>query len=286
MQLIECPRDAMQGIQTFIPTSTKIKYLNKLLRVGFHTLDFGSFVSPNAIPQMQDTARVLDGLNLEQSATKLLAIIANIRGAKAALEHAQIDYLGYPLSISETFQQRNTNKSIANALDDVAAIKELCEAKQKKLVVYISMGFGNPYNDPYSVEHLAQFTGILATLEADVVSLSDTIGVATPEQIEEIFKQIARAYPTIDLGVHLHSNPNTASAKIKAALKAGCSRIDGAILGYGGCPMAKDELTGNINTATIIETLNEFSPGLVSINNEAFTVAENFAKNNVFGVYQ
>ncbi len=286
MQLIECPRDAMQGIHAFIPTEIKINYLNKLLRVGFHTLDVGSFVSPKAIPQMADTAQVLAGLNLTDTRTRLLAIIANMRGAREAAAHKTIDYLGYPLSISETFQQRNTNKSISQALEDVAAIQALCKEQDKQLVVYISMAFGNPYNDPYSLDYLEQFAGVLASLEVDVVSLSDTVGVATPAQLSEVFTKLSTTYPAMPMGVHLHSNPATAAAKITAALQAGCTRFDGAVLGYGGCPMAKDELTGNIDTATIIAALSATNPRSLQLNMDAYQEAAQYAQSEVFGKYQ
>lgn len=285
MQLIECPRDAMQGIKTFIPTETKIEYLNSLLKVGFHTLDFGSFVSPKAIPQLSDTAEVLSQLELESSNTKLLAIIANQRGANEALLHPEINYLGYPLSISETFQQRNTNRSITHAIEDVAQIQDMCQKANRKLVTYISMGFGNPYGDPYSVEVVEQFTGILVTLGVTIISLSDTIGIAQPDQIASLFRHLSNTYPEVEFGVHLHSNPATAGEKVKAALDAGCKRFDGAILGYGGCPMAEDELVGNIDTRTTISILQSEKIDL-GLNLEALIEAEQIASQKVFGVYQ
>ncbi len=282
MQIIECPRDAMQGIKEFIPTNIKIEYLNKLLQVGFDTLDFGSFVSPKAIPQLKDTKEVLSGLKLEGSSTKLLAIIANYRGAEEAMAFEQISYLGYPLSISETFQQKNTNKSISAALEDVSKIRELCGKNKKKLVVYISMAFGNPYNDPFSVDYLEQFTDVLTTLGADIISLSDTIGIATPVQIKDIFSNFNNTYPEINFGVHLHSTKETAAEKIRAALKAGCERFDGAILGYGGCPMAKNELVGNIDTRIILEEIKKCASASPKIDFEAFQLAEEFAAQGVF----
>ncbi|MCF6360337.1 MAG: hydroxymethylglutaryl-CoA lyase [Cyclobacteriaceae bacterium] len=285
MQIIECPRDAMQGIHEFIPTQTKIEYLNKLLKVGFHTLDFGSFVSPKAIPQLKDTSEVLRGLDLGDSRSKLLAIIANYRGATNAVAYDEISVLGYPLSISETFQQRNTNKSISAALEDVSRIAALCNKNNKEFVVYISMAFGNPYNDPYSIDYLEQFTDVLTTLGVDVISLSDTIGIARPEQIKSIFSLFSNAYPEINFGVHLHSTKETASEKVKAALKAGCERFDGAILGYGGCPMAKDELVGNIDTRVIIEEANSSCGAKPTLNMDAFIEAESFASHDVFGKY-
>lgn len=284
MQIIECPRDAMQGISQFIPTQTKIEYLNSLLKVGFHTLDFGSFVSPKAIPQLGDTAEVLSELNLTTTQTKLLAIIANERGANDALSHPEVNYLGYPLSISETFQQRNTNRSIAHAIEDVSRIQEMCSKADRELVTYISMGFGNPYGDPYSVEIVDQFSDILATLGVNIISLSDTIGVAQPDQIGELFSRLSSKYPGVQFGVHLHSNPDTASGKVKAALNAGCNRFDGAILGFGGCPMAEDELVGNINTRTILSEIKSKSISL-DLNMEAFKAAEIIAAERVFGKY-
>ena len=285
MQIVECPRDAMQGVEGFIPTQIKIEYLNRLLKVGFHTLDFGSFVSPKAIPQLRDTKEVLNGLHLNETKTKLLAIIANQRGAEEALVHSEISYLGYPLSISETFQQRNTNKSIANALEDVSFINELCTQKGKKLITYISMGFGNPYGDPYSVDYLEQFTDVLSTLGVQIISLSDTIGIAEPIQIKNIFSSLSKKYPTIDFGVHLHSNPANAAEKVRSALEVGCKRFDGAILGYGGCPMAEDELVGNINTRTIITEIDKHGLKL-NLNMDAFDEAELFASKEVYWKYQ
>ncbi len=285
MQIIECPRDAMQGIQEFIPTEVKVEYLNKLLKVGFHTLDFGSFVSPKAIPQLKDSNEVLAGLNLGVSKTKLLAIIANNRGAMEAVVHQEISYLGYPLSISETFQQRNTNKSIAAALEDVSSIQELCAKNRKELVVYISMAFGNPYDDPYSIDYLEQFTDILTTLGVDIISLSDTIGVASANQIKKMFSLFSYTYPEINFGAHLHATKETAAEKIKAALEAGCERFDGAILGYGGCPMAKDELVGNIDTKVIIDEVNKSCNAQLKLDMDAFQDAENYASLHVFGKY-
>ncbi len=285
MQIIECPRDAMQGVKDFIPTQVKIEYLNKLLKVGFQSLDFGSFVSPKAIPQLSDTQEVLKGLELDKTHTKLLAIIANKRGATEALAHTEISYLGYPLSISETFQQRNTNKSIADALEDVSQINELCLKNDRKLVTYISMGFGNPYGDPYSIDFLAQFTDVLTTLGIEIISISDTIGIATPAQIEDIFSLFSNAYPEVNFGVHLHSTPQTAALKIRAALKVGCERFDGAILGYGGCPMANDDLVGNLNTRTIISEINTYSKTNLQLDMDAFNEAEKFASQEIFGKY-
>jgi hydroxymethylglutaryl-CoA lyase len=252
MKIIECPRDAMQGLHDFIPTQDKVRYINQLLKVGFDTIDFGSFVSPKAIPQMRDTAEVLEQLQWKQSASKLLAIVANTRGAEEAAKHESIAFLGFPLSISETFQIRNTNKSIAEALNALEEIQNICEAKNKKLVTYISMGFGNPYGDPYAVELVGQFVDILNTMGSDVISLADTVGSATPDEIRSLFESLVGQYPKTELGVHLHSTPQHATQKIDAAFKAGCTRFDGAIKGYGGCPMAKDDLVGNLATETIL----------------------------------
>jgi hydroxymethylglutaryl-CoA lyase len=257
MKIIECPRDAMQGLNDFIPTEQKIHYINKLLQVGFDTIDFGSFVSPKAIPQMRDTENVLAGLEWKKSKSKLLAIIANIKGAEDAVVHEGITYLGFPLSLSETFQQRNTNKSIAEALNTLLGIQEICREKNKILVTYISMGFGNPYNDPYDVKQVAQFVDILATLGVKIISLSDTIGVSNRESITYLFSNLSKSFPEIEFGAHLHSNPATAYEKIQAAYAAGCRRFDGAIRGFGGCPMANDELVGNIATETILKYLND-----------------------------
>ena len=257
MKIIECPRDAMQGLHDFVPTDLKIEYINKLLKVGFNTIDFGSFVSPKAIPQMRDTAEVLDGLELGSSKSKLLAIVANVKGAEIASNFEEIQYLGYPLSLSETFQQRNTNRSIDTAFDNLAEIQDICQSDDKTLVVYLSMGFGNPYGDPYEIDYVGQFVNRLDEMEIDVVSLADTIGVATPEIISPLFRTLIPKFPHIEFGAHLHSTPATAKAKVKAAFDGGCRRIDGAVRGFGGCPMAKDDLTGNMATETIIEFLNE-----------------------------
>lgn len=255
MKIIECPRDAMQGLEGFIPTVHKIRYLNQLLRVGFDTIDFGSFVSAKAIPQMRDTAQVLEDLILENNNTKLLAIVANTRGAFEACKYDTITYLGFPLSLSDTFQQRNTNKSIGEALNALEEIKSECVKFNKKLVTYISMGFGNPYDDPYDVELVLGFIDVLKTLGSDVISIADTIGISTPESIRHLFTMVSKQYPTLEIGVHLHSTPHTAIEKIEAAYQSGCKRFDGAIRGFGGCPMAKDDLVGNLATENILEYL-------------------------------
>lgn len=255
MKLIECPRDAMQGLHDFIPTADKIRYINQLLKVGFDTIDFGSFVSPKAIPQLRDTADVYNQLNWKESTSKLLAIVANTRGATEASQFEGITYLGFPMSISETFQQRNTNKSISEALNELVEIKNICVNKGKRLVTYVSMGFGNPYNDPYAVDLVGQFVDILVTLGSDVISLSDTIGVSTPENISYLFTSLSKTYPSTEIGVHLHSHPAKAIEKIEAAFQSGCKRFDGAIKGFGGCPMADDALVGNMATETILAYL-------------------------------
>jgi hydroxymethylglutaryl-CoA lyase len=249
----------MQGLHDFIPTELKTRYLNALLQVGFDTLDFGSFVSPKAIPQMKDTAEVLEKLELSNSTCKLLAIIANIRGAEDSCRYAQISYLGFPLSLSETFQQRNTNKSIATAFEELKEIQNLSVKSNKILVVYLSMGFGNPYGDPYDGAYLEEFVSRLNQLEIKVVCPSDTIGVSAPDNIQFLFSSLIKKFPHIEFGAHLHSTPSTALEKLEAAYKAGCRRFDGALRGFGGCPMAKDELTGNMATETIIQYFESIS---------------------------
>lgn len=272
MKIIECPRDAMQGMAEFIPTERKVKYLNQLLKVGFDTIDFGSLVSAKAIPQLRDTTEVLMQLDMTETKSRLLAIVANTRGAEEAARHEAITYLGFPLSISETFQQRNTNKSIAEALNSLAEIQEICHKKNKTLVTYISMGFGNPYGDPYDVDLVGKFADILSTLEVKIISLADTIGVSQPDQIKYLFESLTRQFYNIEFGVHLHSNPSTAVEKINAAVAAGCQRFDGAIKGYGGCPMAEDKLVGNLATETILSCLDlkKINP---PIDSEAFVLA-------------
>lgn len=257
MKLIECPRDAMQGLDTFIPTERKIEYINQLLKIGFDTIDFGSFVSPKAIPQLRDTAAVLAGLRWKESKSKLLVIVANTRGAEEASLHEGIAYIGFPLSISETFQLRNTNKSIAEALNALEEIKNICLKTDKKLVTYISMGFGNPYGDAYSVDLVNEFVTIVSSMGSDVISLADTIGASTPEGVSYLFTSLSKQFPSLEIGAHLHSNPATARQKIEAAYRAGCKRFDGAILGFGGCPMAEDKLVGNLATETIVNFLKD-----------------------------
>jgi len=257
IKLVECPRDAMQGWKSFIPTERKIEYINSLLRVGFDTIDFGSFVSPKAIPQMADTKEVLKGLNLDGSNSKLLAIIANIRGAEEASVYDEISFLGFPFSISETFQQRNTNSSIAESLNRVEEIQRICVAGHKQLVIYISMGFGNPYNDPYSEEIVFDWVTRLTKLGINIISLADTVGIATEAQVKRITKYVIELLPGIEVGVHLHSTPVNWKEKLEAAVDAGCFRFDGALKGIGGCPMANDELVGNMNSEWMIDYFEE-----------------------------
>lgn len=252
IKLIECPRDAMQGWVHFIPTEQKVKYLNELLTVGFDTLDCGSFVSPKAIPQMADTAVVIPQLDLSKTQTKLLTIIANVRGAEEAVQYGEITYLGFPFSVSPTFQQRNTNSTIAESLARVEVIQELCVKKNKQLVIYISMAFGNPYGDAYNEETVFTWIKKMSNLGITIVSLADTVGVATPEQVLHMTKYVIDQFPGLETGVHLHSTPFNREGKIEAALQAGCRRFDGALNGIGGCPMANDELVGNMDTVQII----------------------------------
>ena len=250
--LVECPRDAMQGWPQIIPTERKIEYLNALLRVGFDTLDFGSYVSAKAIPQMADTAGVLKGLDLRGVQTKLLAIVANFRGAEEAANQEAIRYLGFPFSVSETFQLRNTNKTIEGSFATVEEIQELCAARQKELVVYLSMGFGNPYGDPWNEEIVYEWAAALAKLDVRTISVADTVGVATPEHVFSIVDFLIKQLPHVTIGVHLHSTHQNRIPKIDAALEAGCRRFDGALKGIGGCPMAGNDLVGNMDTEWMI----------------------------------
>lgn len=257
VKIIECPRDAMQGIKSFIPTEQKVQYLQSLLSVGFDSLDFGSFVSPKAIPQMQDTAEVLSRLDLSATQSKLLAIVANTKGAEMAAQYAEIRYLGFPFSISENFQMRNTHKTIAESIVTLQEILEISQKKGKEVVAYLSMGFGNPYGDPWNVEIVAEWTEKLDQMGVSILSLSDTIGSSTPEDITYLFSNLIPKYPHIEFGAHLHTTPDTWYEKIDAAFKAGCIRFDGAIKGYGGCPMAKDDLTGNMPTEKMLTYFSE-----------------------------
>ena len=252
VKIIECPRDAMQGIKTFIPTDRKVAYIQALLRVGFDSIDFGSFVSPKAIPQMADTAAVLSQLDLSQTKSKLLAIIANTQGAALAVQHPEITYVGFPFSISENFQMRNTHKTIAESLITLDEILNLADQHNKEVVTYISMGFGNPYGDPWSVDIVGEWTEILANMGIKILSLSDTVGSSSPEVISYLFSNLIPKYPQIEFGAHLHTTPNLWHEKVDAAYMAGCRRFDGAIQGFGGCPMAKDDLTGNMPTEKML----------------------------------
>ncbi|MFK8302914.1 hydroxymethylglutaryl-CoA lyase [Capnocytophaga stomatis] len=252
VKIIECPRDAMQGFKNFIPTEKKIDYIQSLLNVGFDTIDFGSFVSPKAIPQMADTSQVLEKLDLSKTKSKLLAIVANQRGADEALSFQQIDYLGYPFSISENFQMRNTHKTIAESLITLDYIKNQTEKHGKELVVYLSMGFGNPYGDPWNEEIVEQWVEKLTQKGVQIISLSDTVGSATGEVITNLFSYLIPKYPNVEFGAHFHTSVNNWFEKVDNAYKSGCLRFDGAIRGYGGCPMAKDELVGNMPTEKLI----------------------------------
>lgn len=257
VKIIECPRDAMQGLHDFIPTDIKANYINQLLKVGFDTIDFGSFVSPKAIPQLKDTAEVLNQLNLSTTKSKLLAIVANQRGAIDACNFEEINYLGFPFSISETFQQRNTNSSIEESLVRVADIQNLCIKNNKKLVVYISMAFGNPYGDIWNSDIVIEWTKKLADLGVEIIALSDTTGVSNPENISYLFSNTIPEFQNIEIGAHLHTTPDTWEEKVNAAYKSGCMRFDGAIKGFGGCPMATDDLTGNMATENLIQYFNQ-----------------------------
>ena len=252
IKIIECPRDAMQGIKTMIPTTQKVTYIQSLLRVGFDTIDFGSFVSPKAIPQMQDTAEVLASLDLSQTKSKLLAIVANTQGAVRASQFSEIQYLGFPFSISENFQMRNTHKTIAESLISLQEILEIASKSNKEVVAYLSMGFGNPYGDPWNVDIVGEWTEKLSKLGIKILSLSDTVGNSTAESISYLFSNLIPIYPNIEFGAHLHTTPDKWFEKVDAAFKAGCNRFDGAIQGFGGCPMASNHLTGNMPTEKLL----------------------------------
>lgn len=257
VKIIECPRDAMQGIKPFIPTKEKVRYIQSLLGCGFDTIDVGSFVSPKAIPQMADTAAVLAQLDLSRTSSKLLAIVANVRGASDAVQHPAIDYLGFPFSISENFQMRNTHKTIAESVAALQEIFHIAAAANKEVVTYISMGFGNPYGDPWNVDIVGEWTERLARMGAKILSLSDTVGTSDAETIDYLFSHLIPKYPTIEFGAHLHTTPTKWHEKVNAAYKAGCRRFDGAVQGLGGCPMAKDELTGNMPTEKMLSYFTE-----------------------------
>lgn len=270
IKLVECPRDAMQGWKKFIPTEKKIEYINSLLKVGFDTIDFGSFVSPKSIPQMADTKDVLRGLDISGSNTNLLAIIANVRGALDAVEFEEINYLGFPFSVSETFQQRNTNSSIQESLTTVQEIHNLCLKSDKQLVVYMSMGFGNPYNDHYSEEIVFEWVEKLAAMDIRIISLADTVGLASVSKIETMTRYLIESLPEIEIGVHLHSTQTNWKTKLEAAVNAGCLRFDGALKGIGGCPMANDELVGNMDSELMINYFKQ-KELLIGLNNEALS---------------
>jgi hydroxymethylglutaryl-CoA lyase len=276
IKLIECPRDAMQGWKRFIPTEKKVEYINSLLQVGFDTIDFGSFVSPKAIPQMADTAEVVKNLELTDSPSKLLAIIANYRGAEAASVYEQITYLGFPFSVSETFQQRNTNSSIEESLGRVEEVQNLCTKTGKELVIYISMGFGNPYGDAYDEEIVFEWVNKLVAMDIGIISLADTVGIATPQQVYEMTSYLVESLPGTEIGVHLHSTSENWKDKLDAAVKAGCKRFDGALKGIGGCPMADDELVGNMNSERMIEYFEEHHL-LQGLNKEALEKSQRMA---------
>lgn len=277
VKLIECPRDAMQGIKShFIPTASKVQYMNALLRVGFDTIDFGSFVSPKAIPQMRDTAKVLSKLDLSKTESKLLAIVANVRGAEQASQFEEINYLGYPFSISENFQMRNTGKTIEESIVILEEILNIAVKSNKQVVAYLSMGFGNPYGDPWNVDIVAEWTRKLSTMGVAILSLSDTIGSSTSKTISYLFSNLIPKYPAIEFGAHLHSSPSTWYEKVNAAYNAGCNRFDGAIRGYGGCPMAKDELLGNMPTEKLVSYFTQ-QKAVTNINAMRFESAYNEA---------
>jgi len=276
IKLIECPRDAMQGIKMFIPTEQKVKYIQSLLGCGFDTIDFGSFVSPRAIPQTVNTAEVLSKLDLSKTKSKLLAIVANVRGAQDAVLHEDIDYLGFPFSISENFQMRNTHKTIQQSVETLKQIFDIAHTAQKEVVTYISMGFGNPYGDPWNVDIVGQWTEKLASMGAKILSLSDTIGSSDPETIHYLFSNLIPKYPNIEFGAHLHTTPTKWHEKVEAAYKAGCTRFDGAVQGFGGCPMAKDELTGNMPTEKMLSYFTAVKAN-TGLNPMAFEAAYNKA---------
>ena len=283
VKLIECPRDAMQGIKDWIPTHKKVQYIQSLLNCGFDTIDFGSFVSPKAIPQMVDTAEVLSKLVMSSTQTKLLAIVANVRGAKAAVAHPEITYLGYPFSISENFQMRNTHKTIAQSVATLSEILTLASASNKQVVTYLSMGFGNPYGDPWSLDIVGQWAQKLSQMGVTILSLSDTVGSSTPETISYLFSNLTPTYPNIEFGAHLHTTPSAWHEKVDAAYKAGCRRFDGAIQGFGGCPMAKDELTGNMPTEKMLSYFTT-QKATTNIRTMSFESAHNTAS-DIFNNY-
>ena len=280
IKIVECPRDAMQGLNDFIPTDLKIQYINKLLQVGFDTIDFGSFVSAKAIPQLRDTVEVLAGLNIANTKTKLLAIVANVRGAEDAVKHKAITYLGFPFSVSETFQMRNTNTTITQSFENVKAIQQLCTQNNKQLVIYISMGFGNPYGEVWNTEIVKIWVEKIQAIGVKIISLADTVGVARPDDISYIFNSLIPTFTHVEFGVHLHCTSDTWQPKTNAAFKAGCQRFDTAMKGFGGCPMAKDKLTGNLATENLVQYMLSNKINLpIDINK--FNDALNFS-NHVF----
>ena len=283
VKLIECPRDAMQGIHEYIPFELKVKYINLLLKCGFDTIDFGSFVSPKAIPQLKDTVEVLDKLDVISNGTKLLAIIANVRGAEEAAKFDKITYLGYPFSLSETFQQRNTNRSISVAYEDLKEMQNICVKNNKELVVYFSMGFGNPYGDPWNAEIVSEWLEKLTKVDIKIFSLADTVGTANHDDIASVFKTVMQTYPHLEIGAHFHARPEERNAKISAAWDASCRRFDMAMLGFGGCPMAEDELVGNISTEFMLGFLRDknISTGI----NEDALVESKIVATEIFGKY-
>lgn len=276
VRLVECPRDAMQGWPHFIPTEKKVAYINALLKVGFDTIDFGSFVSPRAIPQMADTAEVLKKLDIPVNGPHMLAIVANQRGAADAVGYDSITHLGFPFSVSETFQRRNTNAGIEESLQTVEGIQDLCLKNNKQLVIYISMGFGNPYGDLYNEEIVLHWVQKMVDMGVNIISIADTVGIATAEQVYSVMKALIPAYPAEQIGVHLHSSSVNWKAKVDAALKAGCLRFDGALKGIGGCPMADDELVGNMNSSLMIPYFQQLDL-LPAINEQALLEATQLA---------
>lgn len=284
LKIIECPRDAMQGIKSFIPTEKKVRYIQALLNCGFDTIDFGSFVSPKAIPQMVDTAEVLSKLDLSATTSKLLAIVANVRGAADAAKHPEIAYLGYPFSISENFQMRNTHKTIEESVEVLQEILSIAAKTNKEVVAYLSMGFGNPYGDPWDVDIVGSWTERLSEMGVKILSLSDTVGTSTPDTITYLFENLIQKYPHIEFGAHLHTTPTQWHEKVDAAYKAGCRRFDGAVQGFGGCPMAKDKLTGNMPTEKMLSYFTQQKEIDFGVKMTSFEAAYNKAT-ELFSVY-
>ncbi|MBX3103280.1 MAG: hydroxymethylglutaryl-CoA lyase [Bacteroidetes bacterium] len=283
-RIIECPRDAMQGIRDFIPTEKKIEYLNALMAVGFDTIDFGSFVSPKAIPQLQDTAEVLDNLDLSAGNSKLLAIVLNERGARDAAQFQEITYMGFPLSVSETFQKRNANQTSKEALEMLKRIKSICDKSEQQLVVYLSMGFGNPYGDPWNHDIVMEYTQLVAQEGVEIISLADTVGTAQPSDIRQLFGRLIGEYDWITFGAHFHVSPTDWEAKVEAAYQAGCRRFDAALKGFGGCPFAKDELVGNLATENLLSYLQTHKEPHKDIRKEALKTAT-LAAEELFATY-